>query len=59
VTLLHFSAEDPRIHWQTRFARHGARVENSGLGRIELCAPFTAVSQGTNRYVDELREDDK
>lgn len=56
VTLLHFVDEDPRIHWQTRFARHGERVEASGLGRIELCAPFVKVDQGTNRYVDELRE---
>jgi len=56
VTLLHFVSEDPRIHWSTRFARHGARVEQSGIGRLELCAPFVAVDHGTNRYVDELRD---
>jgi hypothetical protein len=56
ITLLHFLDEDPRLHWQTRFARHGARIEESGFGRMELCAPFIAVEHGTNRYVDELRE---
>jgi hypothetical protein len=50
--------EDPRIHWQTRFARHGSRLDGGGVGHMELCAPFTKVSQGTNLYVDELRESD-
>jgi hypothetical protein len=59
ITLLHFLDEDPRLRWQTRFARHGARIESSGLGRMELCAPFIAVAHGTNRYVDELRDGDE
>jgi hypothetical protein len=59
VTLLHFLNEDPRLHWQTRFARHGARLDNGGLGHMELCAPFIAVDHGTNRYVDELRDDEE
>jgi hypothetical protein len=59
ITLLHFLDEDPRLHWQTRFARHGARIEESGFGRMELCAPFIAVEHGTNRYVDELRESEE
>jgi hypothetical protein len=59
ITLLHFLDEDPRLHWQTRFARHGALIEASGLGHMELCAPFIAVDHGTNRYVDELRENEE
>jgi hypothetical protein len=59
ITLLHFLDEDPRLHWQTRFARHGARIEESGFGRMELSAPFIAVEHGTNRYVDELRESEE
>jgi hypothetical protein len=58
ITLVHFLREDPRIHWLTRFARHGARVDAGGLGRLEFCAPFVAVEHGTNTYVDELRETD-
>jgi hypothetical protein len=57
VTLVHFLTEDPRIHWMTRFARHGDRVAEGGLGSLQLCAPFVAASHGTNRYVDELREE--
>ncbi len=56
ITLVHFLTEDPRIHWPTRFSRHGARVADSGLGSLVFCAPFVAVSHGTNKYVDELRE---
>ena len=57
VTLIHFLTEDPRLHWLTRFARHGARVEAGGLGSLQFCAPFVAVAHGTNRYVDELRDE--
>jgi hypothetical protein len=57
VTLVHFLTEDPRLRWMTRFSRHGARVDAGGLGRMELCAPFVAVEHGTNRYVDELRDE--
>jgi hypothetical protein len=58
VTLLHFLDEDPRVHWLTRFARHGDRIAEAGVGRLELCAPFIAAVHGTNRYVDELRDAD-
>jgi hypothetical protein len=57
VTLIHFLTEDPRLHWQTRFARHGDRVASSGKGRIDLCAPFIAAVHGTDLYVDELRDE--
>jgi hypothetical protein len=58
ITLIHILDEDPRIHWMTRFARHGARVASGGKGRMQLCAPFVAVAHGTDRFVDELREAD-
>ena len=32
-------------------------VEATGLGRVELMAPFTPTFPGTDRYVDELRAD--
>ena len=56
ITLIHLLHEDPRVHWMTRFSRHGARIDAGGKGRLELSAPFIAVAHGTNRYVDELRE---
>jgi hypothetical protein len=55
VTLVHFLEEDPRVHWATLFSYHGDQVQQSGLGRVELCAPFVAVVHGTDLYVDELR----
>ena len=58
VTLIHLLDEDPRVHWMTRFARHGAPHRGRRQGLDELCAPFVAVAHGTNRYVDELREPD-
>ena len=58
ITLIHLLNEDPRVHWMTRFARHGAQIDQGGKGTLQLCAPFVAVAHGTNRYVDELREHD-
>ena len=58
ITLIHLLNEDPRVHWMTRFARHGAQIDQGGKGKLQLCAPFVAVAHGTNRYVDELREHD-
>lgn len=55
ITICHFLDEDPRIDWDRQFARNGDRVDASGLGRLELCAPFIPVLHGTDRYVDELR----
>ena len=37
VTLIHLLNEDPRVHWMTRFARHGAR----GRGRRQR--PYRTV----------------
>jgi hypothetical protein len=55
VTICHFLDEDPRLNWHRNFAANGETVAASGLGRLELCAPFIPVLQGTDRYVDELR----
>ena len=37
------------------FAGVGDVVAATGLGRVELMAPFTPTLPGTERYVDELR----
>ncbi len=55
ITICHFLDDDPRAVWDRQFARNGDRVAGSGLGRLELCAPFIPVLHGTDRYVDELR----
>ena len=55
VTVIHFLDHDPRADWDRQFGSHGAHVDASGLGRLELCAPFIPVLQGTDRYVDQLR----
>jgi hypothetical protein len=55
LTLLHFLDTDPRACWAKRFAGNGERIEGEGKARLELCAPFIPVVQGTDRYVDELR----
>ncbi len=55
LTLLWFLQEDPRDGWTTHFADLGADVERSGLGRVELVAPFIPTVPGTDRYVAELR----
>ncbi|MFD4142970.1 hypothetical protein [Streptomyces sp. NPDC058572] len=55
LTLLWFLEEDPREHWDTAFAGLDAAVGASGLGRVELVAPFIPTVPGTDRYVDQLR----
>jgi hypothetical protein len=55
LTLLWFLQEDPRDGWATHFADLGADVARSGLGRVELVAPFIPTVPGTDRYVAELR----
>lgn len=37
------------------FADVGEHVLASGLGHVELMAPFTPTIPGTDRYVDDLR----
>ncbi|MEV4873226.1 hypothetical protein [Streptomyces syringium] len=55
LTLLWFLERDPRVCWEEHFAGCGADVERTGLGRVELAAPFIPTVPGTDRYVDELR----
>jgi hypothetical protein len=55
VTIIHFLDDDPRDRWDAQFTGNGARVDASGLGRLELCAPFIPVIHGTDTYVDQLR----
>ncbi|MFH8615020.1 hypothetical protein ACH4E8_08070 [Streptomyces sp. NPDC017979] len=55
LTLLWFLAEDPRVRWQERYGGLDGEVAESGLGRVELVAPFIPTVPGTDRYVDELR----
>lgn len=55
ITVIHLLDEDPRLNWHRHFAGNGDTVAARGLGRMELCAPFIPVLQGTDTYVDELR----
>lgn len=54
LTLLWFLEADPRECWD-RFQGLDAEVAESGLGRVELVAPFIPTVPGTDRYVDQLR----
>ncbi|MEH0577918.1 MULTISPECIES: hypothetical protein [Streptomyces] len=55
LTLLWFLQSDPRDCWQQHFADLGEAVGESGLGRVELAAPFIPTVPGTDRYVSRLR----
>jgi hypothetical protein len=55
VTLLWLTEVDPRACWSESFAGNGDAVSASGLGRVQLAAPFVPTIPGTDRYVDELR----
>ncbi|NGO71958.1 hypothetical protein [Streptomyces boncukensis] len=55
LTLLWFLEEDPRERWQEHFAERDARIAESGLGRVELVAPFVPTVPGTDAHVDALR----
>ncbi len=54
ITILWFTEGDSLDAWD-EFAGAGERVAATGLGRVELMAPFTPTLPGTDRYVDELR----
>ena len=56
ITVLWFTEGDSLDAWE-EFAGAGEVVEKTGLGRVELMAPFTPTFPGTDRYVDELRGD--
>jgi hypothetical protein len=55
LTLLWFLEADPRDCWEGYFADLETPVTESGLGRVELVAPFIPTVPGTDRYVDQLR----
>ncbi|WP_432139600.1 hypothetical protein [Streptomyces sp. bgisy154] len=55
LTLLWFLEADPARCWGEHFTGLDERVAESGLGRVELVAPFIPTVPGTDRYVDRLR----
>jgi len=55
LTLLWLTEGRPEDSWVTLFASAGDLVAKSGLGRVELVAPFIPTLPGTDRYVDQLR----
>ncbi|MFD8223292.1 hypothetical protein ACFV16_03865 [Streptomyces massasporeus] len=55
LTLLWFLQADPREYWDGCFTNLDAAVAESGLGRVELVAPFIPTVPGTDTYVDLLR----
>jgi hypothetical protein len=55
LTLLWFTEGKPTDSWDTVFAKSGDAVAKSGLGRVELVAPFIPTLPGTDTYVDQLR----
>ncbi|GAA1909457.1 hypothetical protein GCM10009837_37210 [Streptomyces durmitorensis] len=55
LTLLWFLQADPRECWQEHFAGRADAVGESGMGRVELVAPFIPTVPGTDTYVDQLR----
>jgi hypothetical protein len=55
VTLLWFTEAHPAACWDDVFAAQGPAVAATGLGRVELAAPFIPTLPGTDRYVDQLR----
>ncbi|WP_033312885.1 hypothetical protein RFN58_18695 [Streptomyces iakyrus] len=55
LTLLWFLQTDPGECWEPYFTGLDAAVAESGLGRVELVAPFVPTVPGTDMYVDRLR----
>ncbi|MBD0844304.1 hypothetical protein [Streptomyces sp. TRM68416] len=55
LTLLWFLEADPRECWDPYFTGLEEAVTESGLGRVELVAPFVPTVPGTDKYVDQLR----
>jgi hypothetical protein len=55
LTILWFIQASPEYVWDDIFANQAETIAASGLGRVELCAPFVPVVPGTDVYVDELR----
>jgi hypothetical protein len=54
LTLLTFTEVPPAAIWDA-FAGAGKAIADSGLGRVQLAAPFVPTLPGTDVYVDQLR----
>ena len=54
LTLLTFTEVPPAAIWDA-FAGAGKALADSGLGRVQLAAPFVPTLPGTDVYVDQLR----
>ncbi|GAA2542293.1 hypothetical protein GCM10010423_46320 [Streptomyces levis] len=55
LTLLWFLQTDPAECWDPYFTGLDTAVTESGLGRVELVAPFLPTIPGTDHYADRLR----
>lgn len=55
VTLLWFTEAHPGDCWDGVFGGGGEAVAATGLGRVELAAPFIPTLPGSDLYVDRLR----
>lgn len=55
ITLLWFTEVEPQECWAESFAGGAEAIAASGLGRLQLTAPFVPTVPGTDRYVDDLR----
>jgi hypothetical protein len=53
LLLLYFHEDDPLESWP-RHERLAADLDDSGVARVALAAPFVATDVGTDRHVDEL-----
>jgi hypothetical protein len=55
VTLLWFTDVEPQTYWERDFVGHGEVIKKSGLGELQLAAPFIPTLPGTDKYADQLR----
>jgi hypothetical protein len=55
LTLLTLTDTPAADCWESTFAPTGAALAATGLGRVELAAPFLPTIPGTDTYVDQLR----
>lgn len=55
VVLVHFLADQPGPDCIAQLAANASYVNQAGLAKVHLGAPFRQVAFGTDQYVDELR----
>ena len=51
---LYFLDDDPLAVWDSMFAKHGADVEQAGLGSVVWAGAFIPTIPGTDTYTDQL-----